>query len=206
MAANKSKDFWKDMCIHSISKNPTSSYINDLCNDKDIASLFADRFAKTLNVCASDDWVSYTSPDCSLGDMLQHSISPEYVSEAFKHLERNKCDGSELDSNHLIFASEAISESFSHLFTAMLRHGLFLASIRDCTLVPIPKRGKDIAQSESYRLLLLLRIYISANCLNSAYSCSSHSTFVLQICSLASKVVCPLPTILVPSRTLWLDT
>ena len=107
----------------------------------DIANLFADQFAKTLN--AHDECAPSTSTDCFSGDMLQPSISPECVSEAFKHLKRNKCDGSELDSNHLIFfASESISESLSHLFTAMLRHGHFPASIRDCTLVPVPKRGK----------------------------------------------------------------
>ena len=53
----------------------------------DIANLFADRFAKTLNAC--DECAPSTSPDCSSGDMLQPSISPECVSEAFKHLKRN---------------------------------------------------------------------------------------------------------------------
>ena len=86
MAANKSKNFWRDMRIRSTSNNPTSFYINGLRNDNDIMSLFADRFAKTLNACACDDCVPSTSPDCSSGDMLQHSISPECVSEAFKHL------------------------------------------------------------------------------------------------------------------------
>ena len=126
-----------------------------MSNDQDIANLFADQFAKTLNICAEADCVLSTSPDCSSADMLQHCITPECVSEAFKHLKRNKSYDSDLDSSHLIFASEAISESLSSLFTAMLRHGHFPASIRDCTLVPVPKRGKDIAQSESYKAIAL---------------------------------------------------
>ena len=86
-----------------------------------------------------------TSSDCSSADILQHCNTPECVSEAFKHLKRNKSDGSELDSNHQIFASKAISESLSPLFTAMLRH----ASIRDCTLVPIPKRS-SVGELQGY--------------------------------------------------------
>ena len=167
---------------------------------EDIANLFADQLAKTLNACTCDDCAPSTLPDCSSADMLQHSISPECVSVAFKHLKWNKSDGSELDCNHLIFASEAISESLGHLFTAMLRHGHFPASIRDCMLVPVPRYC-------SIRVTgLLLLLWISANYLNGAYSCSSHTTSVLQICSLASKVVCPLPSVLVPSKALWLDT
>jgi hypothetical protein len=126
----------------------TSSHITGLSNDQDIVNLFADLFAETLNVCAEADCALSTLPVCSSAVMLQHRITPELVPEAFKHLKRNKSDGSELDSCHLIFASEAISESLSSLFTAVLRHGHFPASISDCTLVPVPKRGKDIAQSE----------------------------------------------------------
>ena len=156
LAANKSEDFWKDIKrIHSVHQKPTTPHINGLSNDNDIANLFADQFAKTLNICTDAGHVSSTPPDCSSADLLQHYISPECVSEAIKHLKHKKSDSSELDSDHLILASEAISESLSCLFTAMLRHGHFPASIRDCMLIPIPKRGKDIAQSESYRAIAL---------------------------------------------------
>ena len=37
----------------------------------------------------------------------------------------------------------------------MLRHGHFPERIRDCLLVPIPKKGKDISLSESYRAIAL---------------------------------------------------
>ena len=37
----------------------------------------------------------------------------------------------------------------------MLRHGYFPKSIRDCVLIPVPKHGKDISHSESYRAIAL---------------------------------------------------
>ena len=107
--------------------------------------------------------------------------------------ERYTHHGSELDSSHLIFASEAPLA----LFTAMLRHG---ASIRDCTLVPVPKCGKDIAQSESYGSGSK---YQQIYCLNGAYTYSFPITSVLQI---GFKSGLSTSSVLVPSRMLRLDT
>ena len=83
IAASKYKDFWKDIKrIHSVHQKPTAPHINGLSNDNDIANLFADQFAKTLNICTDAGHVSSTPPDCSSADLLQHYISPECVSEA----------------------------------------------------------------------------------------------------------------------------
>ena len=77
----------------------------------------------------------------------------------------------------------------------------FLLPSEIVRLCSFPNVVKILLSQRVTGLLLLLRI--SANCLNGAYSCSCPIIFVLQICSLASKVVCPLP---VPSRMSWLDT
>ena len=81
LTANKHKDFWKDIKrIRSVHQKPTTPHINGLSNDNDIANLFADQFAKTLNICTDTGHVSSTQPDCSSADLLQHYISPECVS------------------------------------------------------------------------------------------------------------------------------
>ena len=43
----------------------------------------------------------------------------------------------------------------SKLITAMIRHGIVPASLRDCILVPIPKLGKDPSNSDNYRPIAL---------------------------------------------------
>ena len=53
-------------------------------------------------------------------------------------------------SNHFIYA---LCDLLSQLFTAMLRHGIIPDSIRDCILVPIPKR--DPSSLNSYHPIAL---------------------------------------------------
>ena len=48
-----------------------------------------------------------------------------------------------------------IAEPLSVLFTAMIRHSFMPKLFRDCTLVPIPKSGKDPNFSDSYRAIAL---------------------------------------------------
>ena len=67
-------------------------------------------------------------------------MSHDCVCEDFNHLKYNKSDGSSINSNHLTFAFSVISESLTSLFTAILKHSHFPELIRDCLLVPIPKR------------------------------------------------------------------
>ena len=80
------------------------------------------------------------------------SIVPETVSEALEKLRTNKQDGSQLSSNHLLLAAPVLDEFLSKFFT-VIRHMPQL--LRNCTLIPIPKSGKDPSQSDNYRPIAL---------------------------------------------------
>ena len=75
-------------------------------------------------------------------------VSQETVCDAISQLKLGKCDGSSLSSNHFVHAKEVLCVNLSKLFTAMIRHGIVPASLRDCILVPIPKPGKDPSNSD----------------------------------------------------------
>ena len=75
-------------------------------------------------------------------------VSQETVCDAISQLKLGKCDGSSLSSNHFVHAKEVLCVHLSKLFTAMIRHGIVPASLRDCILVPIPKPGKDPSNSD----------------------------------------------------------
>ena len=88
-------------------------------------------------------------------DVCDVRISVECVYDAFSHLKQRKIDSSGLDSSHLILALPVIAEFLSSFFTLILRHGHLPPPLRDCTLVPVPKAGKDITLVESYRPIAL---------------------------------------------------
>ena len=75
--------------------------------------------------------------------------------DAISQLKLGKRDGSSLSSNHFVHAKEVLCVHLSKLFTAMIRHGVVPASLRDCILVPIPKPGKDPSNSDNYRSIAL---------------------------------------------------
>ena len=84
------------------------------------------------------------------------SVSVECIHSAFSKLKLSKSDGSILVSDHLVLCLPAIAQLIAYLFTAMIHHSLCPnCSCRDCTLVPIPKSGKDPSSSESYRAIAL---------------------------------------------------
>ena len=75
----------------------------------------------------------------SSNDLSSIIVSPNTVSEALVHLKLNKSDGTQLASNHFIYAATPLSKPLSKLFTAMLQHGYVPESLRDCVLQPIVK-------------------------------------------------------------------
>ena len=83
------------------------------------------------------------------------SIGPETVSEALDKLRTNKQDGSQLSSNHLLLAAPVLDEFLSKFFTVIIRHGYMPKLLRNCTLIPIPKPGKDPSLSDNYRPIAL---------------------------------------------------
>ena len=74
--------------------------------------------------------------------------------EAIGNLKKGKRDASNLDSTHFVVAAPVISDVLVLFFTALLHHG-FLPQIIDCLLVPVPKPGKSLSHSDSYRSIAL---------------------------------------------------
>ena len=52
-------------------------------------------------------------------------------------------------------ASSALANPLAMFCTSLLRHGYISQCLRDCVLVPLPKRNKDITCSQNYRPIAL---------------------------------------------------
>ena len=88
--------------------------------------------------------------------ILQAFQSPQkQICTVLGNLGPHKSDNSPLSSNHLIAASPILPTFLTQLFTIILRHGYMRASIRDCTVVPIPKSHLDPTSSSNYRPIAL---------------------------------------------------
>ena len=83
------------------------------------------------------------------------SISQEVITESLSSLGRDKCDSSDLSSNHFIIAAPVISGFLAQYFTVVLRHGYMPIALRNCALKPIPKPHKDRSNSDNYRPIAL---------------------------------------------------
>lgn len=161
LAESNQRDFWKEVKNVRRSANglkQVSSIVDGFSDDVSVTNLFASKLGTLLNTCDpsdSNDLLSEFQHSLSPNDINNISVSPETVAEALSSLKKDKSDGSELSSNHLILASSVLPVIISQLFTAILRHGYMPKSLRDCTLVPILKSQKDPAVSDSYRPIAL---------------------------------------------------
>ena len=131
--------------------------IDGLTSDVEICDAFRSKLSNLLNSHVNN----MEDPDTLIPDLLESlssddlasiSIPPETVMHCLGKLGPHKSDNSPLSSNHLIAASPVLSTFLSQLFTIILRHGYMPASIRDCTIVPIPKSHLD---PTSYRPIAL---------------------------------------------------
>ena len=77
------------------------------------------------------------------------------MSEALGRTKSGKADGTNLVSDHILYASSSLTVFLSNFFTTILRHGYIPASLRDCVLQPVLKPGKDPGNSDSYRPIAL---------------------------------------------------
>ena len=132
-----------------------SSSVDGLSDDHEISSNFRDKLSHILN---STD-IQETDRNALMSD-ITCNISASDVKEVviephLKKLGKDKSDGSSVSSNLLILASPMLFSFLSELFTVILRHGYMPETLRDCTLVPIPKPFKDPTLSDSYRPITL---------------------------------------------------
>ena len=87
--------------------------------------------------------------------MCNTEFSGDDVFEAIQQLKRGKADAEGVFSEHLIFASPVLTEPLANFFTSLLRHGYMPQNLRDCVLIPIPKKNKDPSSSLIYRPISL---------------------------------------------------
>ena len=87
----------------------------------------------------------------SFASLSELSVTPVDVRRSLQNLKTGEKDVDNLSSDHLRHAATVIAESLATLFTSILRHGYMPSSIRDCTVIPIPKGLKDASCSSNYR-------------------------------------------------------
>ena len=156
------QEFWKQVKKLSKSSSGTmssSSVVDGSNNDIEISNIFASKLESLLN--SNPDTQSRTNLQHRIKESIDSSalssvfIPQETICDAISQLKHSKNDGSVFSSNHFIHAKDVLSIPLSKLFTAMIRHGVVPASLRDCILVPIPKPGKDPSCSDNYRPIAL---------------------------------------------------
>lgn len=92
---------------------------------------------------------SYTIHVYNCCDLL---VSPETVIAALEKLKPNMQDDS---PNYLLLAAPALDEFLSLFFTIIIGHGYMPTLLKNCTLIPIPKPGKDPCQLDNDRPIAL---------------------------------------------------
>ena len=75
--------------------------------------------------------------------------------EALSNLKSGKSDGDGVFAEHLIFASSPLITPLADYFSSLVRHGFMPHCFRDCVLIPVPKKNKDVTCSSSYHPIAL---------------------------------------------------
>ena len=92
------------------------------------------------------------------------------VLEALSYLKEGKSDGDRVFAEDLLFASSALISPLADFFSSLVCHGFIPQCLRDCVLIPVPKKNKDVSCSSNYRPIAL------ASSLSKLLSISSSST------------------------------
>ena len=88
-------------------------------------------------------------------DISGVDFTEDDVLEALSHLKTGKSDGDGIFAEHFIYATSALLSPLANFFGSLVRHGFMPQCLRDCVLVPVPKKGKNVACSSSYRPIAL---------------------------------------------------
>ena len=156
----KKSSFWSDIRKLNSSSPSLPPVIDGVSGIVEIADIFASKLEDTLNTHSQ-------SPHFSLQFSIQSSItsldisrvsfSEDDVLEALSHLKSGKSDGDGVFAEHLIFASSPLITPLSDYFSSLVRHGFMPHCFRDCVLIPVPKKNKDVTCSSSYRPIALIK-------------------------------------------------
>ena len=154
-ARNKKSSFWSDVRKLKNSSHPVSPVI---AGSKNIANVFASKIESILNYNSPS---SHSSPHFSMwssvtpSDISSIEFNEDDVLEALSHLKTGKSDGDGVSAEHVIFATSALISPLAVYFTSLVRHGFMPSCLRDCVLIPVPKKNKDVTSSSSYRPIAL---------------------------------------------------
>ena len=154
----KKSSFWTNVKKLQSSSTSLPPLIDGIAGNNSIANLFASNLGHTLNSNSSS---SHTSIQSSLqssitpSDLTSIDFSEEDVLEAMSHIKLGKSDGDGIFSEHIFYASSVLAFPLAAFFTSILRHGFMPQCLRDCILIPVAKKNKDVTCSSSYRPIAL---------------------------------------------------
>ena len=154
----KKTGFWS--AVKRLKHKSTSQVpVVDGCADpSEIADIFASNMSGLLNTHSSalrDSMLIAMKSALTHNQLEGMIVSVEEVQEAIFKLKNGKSDSLGLFSEHLKYACPVIEQDLSVFITACFRHGYLPRSVRDCTVVPVPKSGKDHSCSQNYRPITL---------------------------------------------------
>ena len=115
--------------------------------------IIINNFHNKLSVVFKEDIPSLSflqDPNCC----ITVSIDTETVTEALEKLRSNKQDDSQTSSNYLLLAAPVLDKFLLIFFTIVIRHGYMPKLLRNCTLIAVPKPGKDPSRSDIIGVLL----------------------------------------------------
>ena len=152
--------FWSEVRRAKIgySHRKQATVIDGLSSDCDISNVFNSKLAAILNVndiSERQKLIEELNSKVATNDVEEICLSCEAISESLSSLGRDKCDGTDLSSNHLILASPVIVSFLTEFFSVILRHGYMPEALRNCTIKPIPKPHRDNTNSDNYRPIAL---------------------------------------------------
>lgn len=130
----------------------SSRVVDGQTTEESISNAFAANYSQLYNSQPSTPTTVQPPPNRPLPNF---KISPAQIKHAISQLKRNKTDQNQISSNHVIHAEPVISTFLAILVTASIRHPYLPEKIRNSTLCPIPKKGKPLHLSPSYRAIAL---------------------------------------------------
>ena len=152
------KEFWLSVCRLNGKSSATSStpVVDGTSGDTNVTNLFSKNIQALL---ASNDTAdrsflsSAVHSSLSVHDLCDISVPVHTVFAALSKLKPSKRENSTLSSDHFIKSSSVIAPFLASFVTALLHHCYMPSVISGCTLVPIPKTGKDPSCSDNYRAI-----------------------------------------------------
>ena len=157
-AKKKKSSFWADVRKLTTSSSSSSPIVDGVAGSRNIANVFACNLRSILNTHSPSSHISLQSSIQSAVDESDISgvdFTEDDVLEALSHLKTGKSDGDGIFAEHFIYATSALLSPLANFFCSLIRHGFMPQCLRDCVLVPVPKKGKNVACSSSYRPIAL---------------------------------------------------